>query len=519
MKKLKALFKARPIISSIIAVIVVGGGIYIVASRNGGSGYQFVTVTKGSITEEVTVTGNTTPVSSVDMAFQNTGTINAVNYPQGSPVSSGDMVVTLDTTALQAQLAQAQADVDTEKADLASLEAGSTAQEIQVAQTAVNTAEQSLNNYYMSVPSVVAEAYSEANDAVRNQIGDLFTGDELDNPQLAFAVSDSQIENTVNLEREQAAIDLNSWETELQQVNATSSTSTLSDALAYAANDLSFLQTFFINMMTAANDSSAVPADTVTYQDDVSAGSKEVDTAVSSVNSSIQDIASEADTVQQEIAALNVQLAGPTTQAVQAQEAEVEQAMASVQNIQAEISQASLTAPISGVISVQNGVVGQVVTPGQTIFSIISSNNLEVDADVPEVDIGKVAVGNVVDMNFDAFPNENFTGKVFYIDPAQTIVGGVVNYLVKVSIDQNDPAIKSGLTVNLNILTQTDTNALILPQFAVLQNSSGSFVEVIQNGKVVQVPVTTGLQDENGNIEITSGVTNGEQVLNIGLKQ
>ena len=78
--------------------------------------------------------------------------------------------------------------------------------------------------------------------------------------------------------------------------------------------------------------------------------------------------------------------------------------------------------------------------------------------------------------------------------------------------------IKSGLTANLTIDTQTDSNALILPQYAVIQNASGTFVEVIQNGAPVQIPVTLGIRDQEGNVEVTNGVTEGEQVVNVGLK-
>ena len=59
---------------------------------------------------------------------------------------------------------------------------------------------------------------------------------------------------------------------------------------------------------------------------------------------------------------------------------------------------------------------------------------------------------------------------------------------------------------------------LILPQYAILQNDQGTFVETLVNGKVVTNPVTLGIQDENGNVEVLSGVTAGEQVVNIGLK-
>ena len=130
----------------------------------------------------------------------------------------------------------------------------------------------------------------------------------------------------------------------------------------------------------------------------------------------------------------------------------------------------------------------------------------------------QVALKNKITMTFDAFTNETFTGSVFYIDPAQTTTGGVVGYKIKVALDKKDSRMKSGLTANMNIETRHKDNVLILPQYAILQNDKGTFVEILQNSKVKDLPVTLGLQDQKGNVEIISGVTLGEAVLNIGLK-
>ncbi|MCL4405478.1 efflux RND transporter periplasmic adaptor subunit [Patescibacteria group bacterium] len=518
MKNIITLFRKRPILYSVILVVVVIV-IYIVASGNKSSGYQYVTVSEGSITQDVTVTGNTTPVSSVDMAFQNSGTIAAVNYDVGSHVSAGDVVVRLDTSGLEAQLAQAQANVDTQQANLALLEAGATQQDIQVSEAAVAAAEQSLANDYMDIPTTVEQAYSSANDAVRNKLAPMFNGITTSNPSLTFQASNQQIINQVELEVNQVVRGLNSWQEELGSIDTNSSTSTLDKIASDAGSYLDGIQSFLTDMTTAVNDAYGLSSSAATYQADVTAAVAEVNTAIADLNTATQAIASQKAVVGQQVAALNLKLAGSTPQAIQAQQAQVEQAEASVKNIEVSIAQASLVAPISGVITVQNGKVSQVASAGETIFSIISGNNLEVDSDVPEIDIGKVNVGDPVTMTLDAFPGEQFTGKVFYIDPAQTVIQGVVDYLVKVSFDKPDPRIKSGLTVNLTIDTKTDNNALILPQYAVLQNDSGSFVEIVSGNKIVQVPVTLGIQDDNGNIEILSGVTAGERVLNIGLKQ
>jgi multidrug efflux pump subunit AcrA (membrane-fusion protein) len=123
-----------------------------------------------------------------------------------------------------------------------------------------------------------------------------------------------------------------------------------------------------------------------------------------------------------------------------------------------------------------------------------------------------------VTMTLDAFPNETFTGSVFYIAPAQTDTQGVISYTVKISFAKADPRLKSGLTANIDIETMKKDAVLVLPQYAILQNDSGTFVETLVGGVATTTPVSLGIQDQSGNVEVLSGVTEGEQVINIGLK-
>ncbi len=512
-------FGRKKTIGAVVLLVVVVGGIYFLISHSAGGKYQFVTVTQGTITEVVSVTGNTTPVQSLDLSFETGGTVAAVYKNAGDSVNAGDALVSLDTSGLQAQLAQAQASVDAAQATLENLQAGPTPQAVQVSQAAVTSAEQTLANSYASIDDAVTSAYAKANDAVRNQISAFYSEPDSNAPQLTFTVNDSQILNNANSEREQVTEELDNWQNELALLSPTSPTSTLLQSLASSTEHLSVIEIMFTTDATAIVDANNLtPATASAYKTDIASAVTEVDTAASDLNTLQQNIASEGAAVAQAQAQLNETLAGSTAQAIAAQQAQVASAQANVQSIQVNIADASLVSPIAGIVTVQNAKVGQLATAGQTITSIISADDFEVDAYVPETDIGKVSIGNVVDMTFDAFPGETFTGKVFYIDPAQTIESGVVDYLVKVSFDTADPRIKSGLTANLNINSQTDQNALILPQFAIIQNATGTFVEVVNNGTETQVPVVLGIRDQNGNVEVTSGVTDGEQVVNVGLK-
>ena len=501
------------------ALIIVAAAVYYFAFRNTSGGYQFTTVTQGSITESVDVTGNTTPVHELDLAFQTNGTIATVNANAGDHVNAGEVLASLDTRSLQAQLAQAQATVDSQKAQLANLQAGAQPADIQASEAALAGGEQTLTNEYGSIDNVISAAYAQTNDAVRTQMQAFFVNAETNNPQLSFTISNSQTLNNVNAARLDASQKLNNWQKELQSASASSPSSTLEADLSDAANALATLKTFFSLVSSAmVQQTSLSPSTLATYNIALTTATNEVNTAATNVTNAQQSISSQKITIQQLQAQLNLKLAGSTSQQIAAQQAQVEQAEATMQGVQVQIDQASIVSPISGVVTVQNAKIGQTVTPGVVMTSVISDNNLEVDAYVPETDIGKVSVNDPVSMTFDAFPGQTFPGKIFYIDPAQTILSGVVDYKVKASFNTVDPRMKSGLTSDMNINTQTDKNALILPQYAVLQNDQGNFVEILKNGALTQVPVTLGISDGQGNVEITSGVTAGEQVVNIGLK-
>jgi len=201
-----------------------------------------------------------------------------------------------------------------------------------------------------------------------------------------------------------------------------------------------------------------------------------------------------------------------------AQEAAVKAVEASVESAQAKIHNAQIVAPISGAITQFDAKIGQLASPNTPLISIMSDTGYEVDAGVSEIDIGKILLNNIVSITLDAFPNEIFSGAVFYVAPAETNVQGVISYQIKISFDKPDSRLKSGLTANIDIQTKHKDNVLILPQYAILQNDSGTFVEILENNIIKQNSVVLGITDQKGNVEVISGVTEGEQVFNIGLK-
>ena len=226
---------------------------------------------------------------------------------------------------------------------------------------------------------------------------------------------------------------------------------------------------------------------------------------------------------------LELKQSGNQPETISAQEAQVQRAEAGVGLIQAQLAKTVLRSPIAGLVTKMDIEVGEIAPANTALAAVIAESALEIEANVPEVDIAKINIGNAVKINLDALPYENFTGRVVYIDPAETVIDGVVNFKIKIFFDQTDERIKSGLTANLDVKTLTKEDALVLPQFAIIENDRGTFVKKIASAgaglaaaknldQAQETPVKIGIRSPDGRVEVISGLAEGDSVLNIGLK-
>jgi HlyD family secretion protein len=507
--KFKSFAKTKKGIATIVVAVIVL--ILIFTSGGKAADYQFVTVTQGTINETVSVTGNTSPVQSVDLGFGSSGIVSRVDKTVGMKVTKGQLIAQLNANDLGAQASQAKANLAAQQAKLDGVRAGSRPEDIAASQAALDKANQDLANIYAGITDASSDAYAKGNDAIRVQVDPLFNDDETTRPQLTF--STNYPVDAVTTKRASASLILNNWQQAGQE-------SLLSANIA----DLAKLRDILDVISKSLDQSLNVSATTLaTYKSSLSTAQAEVNTASKALNTILQNIASQKLTISQLQAQLDLKRAGSTISDISAQEAQVASAQAALQSAYAKLENTRIVSPINGIITKIDAKIGQLATTGTPLVSIISDNAFEVDALISEIDIGKVAVGNVVSMTLDAFPGETFTGTVFYIDPAQTASDGVVGYKIKINFDTTDPRMKSGLTCNIDIKTRSKENVLILPQYAILQNDDGVFVQIIDTEskkvKTKDIPVTLGLQDQDGNVEIVSGVTPGQEVINIGLKK
>lgn len=194
---------------------------------------------------------------------------------------------------------------------------------------------------------------------------------------------------------------------------------------------------------------------------------------------------------------------------LQAQLAQAESAYhLAVQNLQ----DAQIIAPIEGIITEVNGEVGENVSGAEPTIVMIAPK-LKIKANVSETDITKVRVGNDISMTLDAFPMDKvFKGKVVDIDPAETVVQGVIYYQITALFDNDHPDIKSGMTVNLDIMANKKENVLTVSPQAVSYKNNKPFVRILVGGVPQEKNIEVGLEG-NDAIEVTGGLKEGDEVI------
>jgi HlyD family secretion protein len=508
------------LVVSVSAVLII---ISVIGIRSGGTPTASIKVTRGSLSQVVSVTGRMKPVQEVELAFQNSGRVASVNATIGARVVAGQLLASLNTAELNAQLRDAQANVLAQQAKLNDIQSGGRAEEIAIKESELKSAQQTLDNAYANVYDVLSDAYTKTDNAMRIQLLPMFSsfGSSV-TPLFSLTFScqcDAQAQSAASL-RGQAEIGLNTWKQELANLVANGTPEAYVNAIHDARGFLQSAKDTIAAVDVLLNDTSiSITSSLVeTYRVNNSTARASVVAAATEVNTQDQLITTDEIAVERAQNDLALTKAGSTPDEIDAQRALLLSAQAQVDRIQALLGASVIRSPIKGVVTKVDAKVGQTAAASQTLIGVISDQQLEIEANVPEVDIGNVMVGNAVQVTVDALPGQTLTANVTFIDPAETIIDGVVNFRVLMLLDEPNTQLKSGLTVNLNIETVHKDGVLLLPQFAVIENDQGTFVMKLVNGKPVQMPVTLGIRGPDGTVEIISGLNEGDQVQNIGLK-
>jgi RND family efflux transporter MFP subunit len=177
---------------------------------------------------------------------------------------------------------------------------------------------------------------------------------------------------------------------------------------------------------------------------------------------------------------------GSNTDAITSAQAKVDAAQATVDSL-------SIIAPFEGEVVVIYPRVGDLVNANTEAAILVNRSSLYLEVAMDETTISNIKVGNPAIITFDAIPDLSMTGTVTLINPVGVISSGVVNYTVRVELDETSDRILIGQTANVSIQTSEPHTVLYVPVTAVHSDAQGEYVlRVKADGSQERVSVISG---------------------------
>ena len=197
---------------------------------------------------------------------------------------------------------------------------------------------------------------------------------------------------------------------------------------------------------------------------------------------------------------------------------EVDQAQATYETdkatldlMQAQLEDAVVRAPFDGIIGERRISAGQYITKGTTITSLIDPDPMKAEFRVPERYIAQIAAGQPVQMTVAAYPDETFSGKVYFVGPE--VEESTRTVLVKALVPNGEGKLRSGMFANLRLVMQIRKDALVIPETALIVQGQHTIVFVVDERNTVQPrPVKPGARLA-GLVEVVDGLRAGETVV------
>jgi HlyD family secretion protein len=407
--------KVKPLsgwlIGLLAAGVLVAGTSTVYTLNNKGTHKEDITqltvpVEAKNITVRITASGKVQPIQNVNISPKNPGTLTQLYVEQGDQVEKGQIIARMDSADIQAQVAQASADLKQAQAKLLEARAGNRPQEIAKAQAQVDSAQAKVT--YTSQQAKRYE-YLYQQGAEKKQ-------------SLDQSVSDD-----------------NAAKAQLRE----------------AQKQLSLMQS------------------------------------------------------------------GTRPEEIAQAQAAVYSAAAKLKAAEVKLNDTIIRAPFSGIVTQKYANVGSFVTPttsastsaSATSTSIVAlASGLEVLAQVPETDIGRIKQNQQVEIVADAYPDQVFKGHVYLIAPEAVKDEGVTLFQIRVAIDNGEDKLRSGLNVDLTFLGDKVKDALLVPTVAIVTEKGNTGVLLPDaNNQPLFHSVTIGAQIKD-QTQILEGVKQGDRV-------
>jgi len=561
----KARLIAHKLMSAIVVFVAIYGGYYTygkLTSTADETRYVVANVEKGTLISSVTGSGQVSASNQVDLKPKVSGTVTGIYVTNGQSVKAGALLVQIDPTTAQKAVRDAETNLETAKLSYQQLTEPADALALAQSENSLSRAQVSaqnaqedlitskengfnaLSNAFIDLPNIMTSLDSilydinratgsnqENIDFYANSIITLNPSatqfrDDANNKYLAArAAYDKNFQDYKNISRSsnQATI-------EAMLAETSETTRLIADSIKSTNN----LIQFYEDQLTVHNLTPIAQADTALATINTSTQTiNSLLTNLLGIQSTIQGdkntITSSEQTINEATLSLAKLKAGPDALDLRASQISIDQKQNALIDAEQTLADYSIRAPFDGMVAKVNVKKMDQASSGTSVVTFVTPQQMATIS-LNEIDAAKVKVGQKATMTFDAVEDLTITGKVSDVDTVGTVSQGVVTYSVQITFDTQDVRVKPGMTVNTSIVTDVQTDTLIVPNSTIKLSADGnsSYVEIFTPALIVtaatsqagipskatpsQKTVTVGISNDT-NTQILSGLSESEQVV------
>ncbi|MEJ2636172.1 MAG: efflux RND transporter periplasmic adaptor subunit [Calditrichia bacterium] len=200
-------------------------------------------------------------------------------------------------------------------------------------------------------------------------------------------------------------------------------------------------------------------------------------------------------------------------------QAQVEQARAVLASMQSQLNDATVTAPISGIIGKRYYENGDMAAPSAPLVTIVQMRRVKIEFNATEEDLGKLKVGQKTAVSVKAYPHREFSGKVLKISPVLDPTTRMAE--VEVLVDNADGLLKPGMYAQAEVTTGVIKNVIVVPRYVTIENTTletiagedrvvkNYFVFVVDSNRAVQKKLDVSYVNHKS-IAVSSGINVGD---------
>ncbi len=463
----------------------------------------------GDISSMLTYAGAVQPRATVNVVPKAPGRIEKMYVDVGSVVKQGDIIAELDHVSLDAQVAQAEANVLSAQARLDTYLAGGRPEDVTSALAGVDAAQARLDLAMKgptsadvaSADSAVVAARSSLS-AAQQRLADVMAKPKPEVVRSAELVVQKERDTLNQLYINRDGTCGNKRNADYVCNGAKAQAAAQEGIVARAINDLN----------TAKMP--ATPEELKAAQDAVTGAQAALDSANSRVAylktlPNPEDIAAAQAALEQAKQQVGLKANPYTDRDVRTGQAGVAQAQAALDVTKAARAEANIVTPFDGVVSARLIAEGGFTSTNTPLVTLVS-NDVEVLLNLEEANLGKVQVGLPVTLTVAAYPGQPIPAKISSVNP--TADTRTHTFPVKVSPTTQDGKLRGGMFADVRITAEQRRGVVLVPKDAIVAKGTRQVLFTTANGVASQRDIKIGIMDEQ-NAEIISGVSAGDQVV------